>query len=347
VGGSETYIIEMARYIQKHGHFQVIVFCNCLQQSTFEEVEYIPLDKYPPFSANAKIDTCIISRFSEYIPVALHSNTDNVYLVLHDLTPSGLVIPIHDKLKKIFCLSEWHVGYFTERFPQFKDRTTHFYYGVTFGKSYAKDTFEKLGLAQPFPKVANKFIYSSFPNRGLLQLLQIWPRIIEKYSNASLHIYSDVNGKWVNSVEPEMMQQIKLILSQLLPEERKMNITCYGWVSKDVLSESWATSEYWLYPCTFMETFCLTAVEAALSKTLAITNGLAALQNTVGDRGVCIEGDTTTSEWQYKAINQLFSFMEDKLKREKVIERNYEWASKLTWESQANKLLNEHILQHN
>jgi hypothetical protein len=264
---------------------------------------------------------------------------------LHDLTPSGLVIPIHDKLKKIFCLSEWHVGYFTERFPQFKDRTTHFYYGVTFGKSYAKGTFSKVGLAQPLGKVANKFIYSSFPNRGLLQLLQMWPRIIEKYSNASLHIYSDVNGKWVNSVEPLMMQQIRELLSQLTLEEKKMNITCYGWVGKDVLSESWATAEYWLYPCTFMETFCLTAVEAALSKTLAITNGLAALQNTVGDRGVCIEGDASSSEWQDKALDQLFSFMEDRSKREKVIERNYEWASKLTWESQANKLLNEHIFQ--
>jgi hypothetical protein len=243
-------------------------------------------------------------------------------------------------------LSEWHVGYFTERFPQFKDRTTHFYYGVTFGKSDAKDSFPKVADSLlHFPKVENKFIYSSFPNRGLLQLLQMWPRIIEKYSNASLHIYSDVNGKWVNSVEPLMMQKIRELLSQLMREEMKMNIVYHGWVSKSVLAESWATSEYWLYPCTFMETFCLTAVEAALSKTLAITNGLAALQNTVSDRGVCIEGDATTSEWQDKALEQLFSFMEDKSKREKVIQKNYEWASKLTWENQANKLLSEHILQ--
>jgi len=359
VGGSETYIIEMARYIQKHGHFQVIVFCNCLKQSTFEGVEYIPLEQYSPFSANAKIHTCIISRFSEYVPVAIHSNTDNIYLVLHDLTPSGLVIPIHDKLKKIFCLSEWHVGYFTERFPQFIDRTTHFYYGATFPKNREKSE-EKMviELDQPFPeatlskvedsllqfsKVEKKFIYSSFPNRGLLQLLQMWPKIYSKYPNASLHIYSDVNGKWVNSVEPVMMQQIRALLSQLLSE--KMNITCYGWVSKSVLAEAWTTAEYWFYPCTFMETFCLTAVEAALSKTVAITNGLAALQNTVSDRGICIEGDAETSEWQERALSILFFIMEDKNAREKLIEANYEWASKLTWESQANKLLNEHILQ--
>jgi len=363
IGGSETYIIEMARYIQKHGHFQVVVFCNCLKHSTFEGVEYIPLSQYPPFAANIPIHTCIVSRFSEYIPVAIYGKVTNLHLVLHDLTPSGLIIPIHDKLKKIYCLSEWHVEYFLKIFPQFKDRTTHFYYGVTatFEKSGAKNNEESLlhfpkvdDLAQPFPKVEesllhfpkveNKFIYSSFPNRGLLQLLQMWPKIVERYPEANLHIYSDVNGKWVNSVEPVMMQQIRDLLSELMLKEMKMNITCYGWVSKSVLSESWATSEYWLYPCTFMETFCLTAVEAALSKTLAITNGLAALQNTVGDRGVCIEGDTTTQEWQDEALTQLFSIMEDAPKREKVIQRNYEWASKLTWESQANKLLREHIL---
>lgn len=365
VGGSETYIIEMSRYIQQHGHFQVVVFCNCLKQSTFEGVDYIPLELYPSFSANIQIHTCIVSRFSEYIPVALHGKTDNVYLVLHDLTPSGLIIPIHDKLKKIFCLSEWHVGYFLNMFPQFKDRTTHFYYGSTFStfeKSGAKTDTKKLvtfadnsllhfpkvdDLAQPFPKVVkveNKFIYSSFPNRGLLQLLQMWPKIVERYPEASLHIYSDVNGKWVNSVEPAMMQQIRDILSLLLIPEKKMNIICYGWVSKSVLAESWATSEYWLYPCTFMETFCLTAVEAALSRTLAITNGLAALQNTVGNRGVCIEGDTSTQEWQDKALLSLFSIMENKSTREELIEQNYKWASAMSWETQANKLLMEHIL---
>jgi uncharacterized protein (UPF0218 family) len=92
-----------------------------------------------------------------------------------------------------------------------------------------------------------------------------------------------------------------------------------------------------------METFCLTAVEAALSKTLAITNGLAALQNTVGDRGICIEGDASTNEWQEKALFELFSIMEDKTKREELIESNHKWASTLSWESQAEKLTKEHL----
>lgn len=349
IGGSETYIIEMARHIQKQGHFKVIVFCNCIQQSIFEGVEYIPIIYYPPFAANVDIHTCIVSRFTEYIPPAIHGKAKNLYLVLHDLTPSGVVLPLHKKFKKVFCLSEWHVGYFLNIFPQFKDITVPFYYGIDVNKFDNEISINEserpksniyMQIIETVQKTQNKFIYSSFPNRGLLQLLQMWPKIYDKYPDASLHIYSDVNGKWANSVAGDLMTQIKELLSNL----KNHNIHYHGWVNKTELAESWKTSEYWLYPCTFMETFCLTAVEAALSKTLAITNGLAALQNTVGDRGICIEGDASTLEWQEKALFELFSIMENKTKREEVIERNYAWASRLSWESQAEKLVREHII---
>jgi len=59
VGGSETYIIEMARYIQKRGDYKVLVFCNCIQQSVFEEVEYIPIAQFMPFAKSKFIHTCI------------------------------------------------------------------------------------------------------------------------------------------------------------------------------------------------------------------------------------------------------------------------------------------------
>lgn len=82
-----------------------------------------------------------------------------------------------------------------------------------------------------------------------------------------------------------------------------------------------------------------------MTKTLAITNGLAALQNTVGDRGVCIEGDPLSNEWKGLALSKVFYYMDEKNRREKLelLERNYQWSSNLTWENQANKLLNLYI----
>jgi hypothetical protein len=96
-----------------------------------------------------------------------------------------------------------------------------------------------------------------------------------------------------------------------------------------------------------METFCLTALEAALTKTLVITNNLAALQNTVGNRGAIIKGEPKDAEWQENALIKIKKFLDPKNKdiKNKLIEINYEWASKLSWENQSKKLLDEHILQ--
>lgn len=347
VGGSETYIIEMARYIQRQGYFKVVVFCNCIVQSIFEDVDYIPIDDFYSFIKTVFVHTCIISRFSEYIPTAIHGNSENVYLVLHDLTPSGCIIPLHQKLKKIFCLSEWHVDYFTNLFPQCKHLTVPFYYGIDqTPKNQKKQTKQK-----------NKFIYSSFPNRGLLPLLQMWSRIVERFPDASLHIYSDIDGEWVNSVAKDQMDQIRDILTEknALPaqnnetgvnNENNENIYYHGWVNKSNLYEAWQTSEYWLYPCTFMETFCLTALEAALYKTCVITNGIAALENTVGNRGIIVPGDPMAQKWQTTALSKLFEIMENNEKREKLINKNYNWAVQLSWENQAEKLMNDYLSQN-
>lgn len=189
VGGSETYIIEHARYIQTSGLFDVYVFCNCEKEEHFEGVIYKPLGDYYSFIKQNYIHTCIVSRFSEYLPVTFQGLTENVYIVVHDLTPSGIVIPIDKKLKKIFCLTEWHVEYFTNIFPSLKDITVPFYYGIDVEK------FKTDIVPKPY-----NFIYSSFPNRGLLPLLQMWPKIYEYQPFASLHIYCDLDGKWVNEV---------------------------------------------------------------------------------------------------------------------------------------------------
>ena len=346
VGGSETYIIEHSRHIQKSGLFDVYVFCNCLEEENFEGVIYKPLSDYYSFIKQNYIHTCIVSRYSEYLPVTFKGWTENVYLVVHDLTPTGIVIPLDKKLKKIFCLTEWHVDYFTQIFPSLKNITVPFYYGIDFSKFKNENiTFngqnDNISLKQDY-----KFIYSSFPNRGLLELLQMWPKIYEFQPLASLHIYCDIDGKWVNQVEGEMMNKIRQLFIEYGVHQNKMNIYYHGWVNKQTLSEAWLSSDIWFYPCTFMETFCLTALEAALTKTLVITNNLAALQNTVGHRGVIIKGEPNEPEWQEKALSKIKKYLDPEnihLKNE-LIERNYEWASKLSWASQANKLLDQHIL---
>jgi predicted O-methyltransferase YrrM len=341
VGGSETYIIEMARYIQKHGKFQVIVFCNCEKEEIFEDVEYKNLSIFSNFVNDNYIHHCMVSRYTEYLPLCFSGKTENVYLVLHDLGPSGNVIPINPKLKQVFCLTEWHVSYFTDRFKQLSHLTVPLYYGIDFTKFKSSQSIQK----EPF-----KFIYSSFPNRGLLPLLKMWPKIYSLNNQTSLHIYSDVNGKWVNETSPEQMKEIK----HLLKEYTNLNINYHGWVDKKTLANAWLSSDIWFYPCIFMETFCLTALEAALTKTLVFTNDLAALQNTVEDRGIVIPGNPLEKEWQDKAIEKISLYFSSYSKDNgrhilynNYRQKNYNWASSLSWENQANKLLEKYVLPNN
>jgi predicted O-methyltransferase YrrM/tetratricopeptide (TPR) repeat protein len=320
VGGSETYIIEIARWIQKAGRFQCVVFCKCEKPELFEGVQYIPLSVYPEYIMKNKIHTAIVSRFSEYIPLTYVGFIDNVYLVLHDLGPSGLVIPMHNKLKKVLCLTNWHVEHFLKNFPAFEGKTEAFYYGID------RARFDVSGDNH---KVPNSFIYSSFPNRGLLPLLQMWPAIKKAIPDATLNVYSDVNGKWVNEVAKEQMDEIRRILAGGGLE----GVTVHGWVSKADLAVAWRRADIWLYPCIFQETFCLTALEAAATKTLAIGAPLAALQETIGDRGILVEGDPMTAEWQSRALKELLAVLGDGERRASLIARNYEWACSISWKT--------------
>jgi hypothetical protein len=73
---------------------------------------------------------------------------------------------------------------------------------------------------------------------------------------------------------------------------------------------------------------------------------LAALNNTVGNRGILIPGDPTTEEWQNSALTTLMTYMTSSFSQKKndLVEKNYQWAKQLSWKKQATRLLNEHLL---
>jgi predicted O-methyltransferase YrrM len=333
MGGSETFVIEIARYLQKSGYFQVVVFCRCEGNDIFEGVEYRKLEEYYTYIFNNNIHTCIIGRYSEYLPISIKSNIENIYMIAHDLDFTGNVIPNDNKLKNIFCLSEWHVEYFSKFYPLLQNKIKPFGYGID-PKLFE---FKTKTNTESYPV----FIYSSFPIRGLLPLLQMWSKIIEKYPKAVLNIHSDVNGWWSNSMRPEEMNKIKDLLSLY---KNNPSVIYHGWTSKNKLVESWTNSDICFYPCTYLETFCHTMLEAAISKTLIVTTDLGALKNTVADRGILLDGNFYDLEFQDKALEELFKIIEDKDKWNYLIEKNYNWVTNLTWENRANTLLQEYIL---
>ena len=313
VGGAETWVIETARNLKKISNYQVIVFCKTDSFELFEDTEYRPLSTFHDFLSNNIVKHCVISRYTEYIPTAINSYCETVSVIFHDLLSPELVIPVHPKLKYVFGLTDWHCEYIRSIFPVFSDKIKKINYGI-----------DKISLEE---KVKNSFIYSSFPNRGLVILLRMWPRIREILPDATLNIYCNLDQEWVNKVAPNDILEIKkLLLFQ-------KGVRNHGWVNKETLSEAWKKAEYWFYPCKFQETFCLTAFEAAISKTFVISNNLAGLSETIGDRGLIIHGDATSEEWQDLVLEQIKT-LNNEIK-ENLIEKNYQYVLDHSWLDQS------------
>jgi glycosyltransferase involved in cell wall biosynthesis len=276
LGGSETWIIETARNL-KHS-FNVVVFCNTDKSEMYDGVGYNPVTRFHEFIASTPVEYCVVSRFTEYVPVALKGLAKNVGVIFHDLILPETIIPVDPKIKWLLGLTEWHQNRIKEIFPAFN--VGYINYGIDFHETPAH------------AKVRNSFIYSSFPNRGLVVLLEMWCDIKRVIPDATLSVYCNLEQDWVNQVAPETMKNVKKMINQ-------PGITNYGWVSKQTLMRAWSSADYWLYPCTFEETFCLTALEAAVTRTFVITNGLAALSETA-KHGITVEGNPLTAEWKLR-----------------------------------------------
>ena len=336
VGGSESYIIEMSRNISKceEYDYDVYVFCNNEQDEVFEGVNYRNIDTLVDFMNKNVVDVAIVSRFTEYYPLCLKNNIDQIYIVLHDLGPSVNFIPESPRLKRIFCVSEWHKKFYCGYYPNKEYLIDALPNGVNM------DSWRKIPGGK---KKKQSFIYSSFADRGLINLLRNFDRIKKVMPNATLDIFCNLDNKLLNEGKPELVKKIRELINS------DDSIICHGFVKKDKLKEYWLRADYWLYPCTFLETFCITALEAATSRTLAISNGLAALEDTVGDRGICVPGDATTSEWWDQIIDEL-TFLETteegKRRKKSLLDKNHQWSLNLDWKLLAKRFMDDYVVKN-
>ena len=317
IGGSETFTIKYAEWLSKD--YITTVCCNCTKERRYNNVDYININNLPIFLTNNHIDYAIINRNPEYIYLLDEAKVNNIYFVAHDIAIPGQIIPVPKSLKKLLCISNWAKEQYSN---VFKSIDIEKFGAVSYGIDTSK--FEN------YPIQKHSFIYSSFANRGLLELLKMFPKIVERYPDAKLNVFCDLENNWLLTNYKDMVEQIKILLAK-----HKNFVTNYGWVNQKVLNTFWSKTHIWLYPCTFAETCCLTAYEAAASYTLAITNDLGALPE---HSNVVINGDPRSETWQDITISKLFCILEDDKLYNKLITDNYNWVHK---EKNFNKVVSD------
>lgn len=174
-----------------------------------------------------------------------------------------------------------------------------------------------------------KFIYSSSPDRGLDTLCYLWPFIQQNLPGATLDVfYGMVHHN----------QQTKDQIYKLMAQP---GITYHGRVSQPLLRDYFNKADIWFYPTKFSESFCITALEAQLTKTVVVTTRLAGLIDTIGDRGILIDGDAYTREYRVQALNEVVNILKDTDRRQQMVDRAHQWAITQTWEQRAKEWMYE------
>lgn len=177
----------------------------------------------------------------------------------------------------------------------------------------------------------HKLFYGSSYDRGLDIVLRLWPRILDKFPDATLDIcYGwDLFDKGYAD-NPERMQW-KEKMNKLMEQK---NIVHHGRIGQKELAKVRSECGIWAYPTYFAEIFCITAIECQLSGLVPVTMNAFALSETVG-AGAKIDGDIYDEETQDAWLEALFEYMGDVDKWEAESKKAQEFAKDYSWSNVA------------
>jgi len=316
VYGSEISAIKLCEQFTKY--YTVFIFCVCKEEIIHNNVRYQHISKYTQFQNLYPVDILIVSRFIHFF-LEFRCLAKKVYYLLHDARvhnywrEKSLIdcgSPIFHNLianfNKIICVSNWHKQYFCNF--------------VNVPSNYVKiipNGFESKNFNVDFSKkIKNRFIYCSDPDRGLIILLKMFPKILKVFPDATLDIY------FHKIQNPTILDLIN---------NAGEHIKFKGKLKQSDLAKELCKSDVWFYPNLYShETFCLCALEAMAGGNLVIARKYSGLVQTIGDSGILIDEHTPEKfeEKSFKIIKKVLDNQDMKRKFQRLAIKRaniYKW----------------------
>lgn len=306
VGGSETALIEVAKHLTKKTGRRVIVFNNREGKKICKSrVEYRPSQE-------------MYEYFTKYLPdmhIAWRHNvklTDApTYLWCHDLFTPGAENHKHYDLH--ICLSEFHKNYVmsNQNIPGEKIILTR--NGVN------KDRF-----SESVKKNENKIIWPNSPDRGLERAIEIMDIARKTRPDLELHVFYGLD----NLYKYGMAQRADELKSMMAVRPW---IKYVGNVDQKRLAREMQESAVWLYPANFIESYCITAIEALYAKCFPLARELGALKDTLKeahDKGMArlLYLNAETQEQKEAWAKELLYILDNKLwEKIDISDKDYSW----------------------
>lgn len=255
IGGSETAVVEMSRELARLTGRNVHVFNNRNDTKEYGKVKYFPAANLPGYLAQYKPGVHIAWRHNIKLTNA------PTYLWCHDLSVPGLEAPNYDH---VMALSDFHKKFLTNLVGVPKDKIIVTRNGID----------PKRFFFEPPPKVPAKVIWSSSPDRGLKRALKVMDQVVKIIPDAELYSFYGFD----NMLKMGKDKEVKELQQMIDKRPWAMHL---GNVSKEELTKHMQSSEVWLYPTNFLETYCITAIEAVCSKTFPVVRAWGALNDTL------------------------------------------------------------------
>lgn len=291
-------------------------------------LHFHPLSAYDEYCATHQIDLLVVSRYPQLLRSG--ANIGRAFLWCHDVVPMGdlpLLFPL--KTLTVLGLSNWHCAQLRDHFADRK--------AVEIRKTsngIQTELYKERG--EPWErKVRNRFIYSSAIYRGLQTVLECWPLIRARLPDATLHVYAD----FASPLVVKQMPQLGALVLQKATSLREEGVVLRGCVGQRALRDAFYEAEIWFYPTEFEETYCITALEAQASGALCVYTPVAALEETVGDRGIRLPTrETCVKERYLPEITRIVCDCATNVKEDKLVSLRANarrWAMQQDWKNVA------------
>ena len=262
VGGSEEAVIYIARTLASAG-YDVRVYADPIASDIGTisiDSGFLTWQHYSCFDVTQELDIFISWRYAASIMLGLHAKQR--FLWIHDLI-DPYVFPTRywDKVTGIFVQSEFHREFILQ-------------YAIDNSNVYVVPNGVYMSNNCHGPNHNDIFVYGSSPNRGLEEVLKVWPAIKRFIPTATLEVYYGFNA----NVDIQLGRQMgssytnwKQKLLRLLGQE---GVYYKQTVDHNTLMTAYSRTGFILYPTYFQETGCITIMKAMACGSIPITSRL-------------------------------------------------------------------------
>lgn len=262
LGGSQTWILEIAKEFEKH-NWHVVIFANINELVIINNIEYIPLKWFKNRFSFQVFDLTIFSRGIICFDLI---KSKRKYLILHDMGVARLIQPYDiNKIDRIYILSQYAKDYVKN----------NVFTNISDDKFYLTHNGIDYNLYKNINQKENSMVWSSCKERGFDFFVEfVLPQIIKSIPDFILHVCSYNNYTYDN-----------------INDSIKNNLKFHGKLSKRDLANLQCKSKIWCYPNLgytnkdgsniFGETFCITAVENLIANNIIIAGNYGGIQTTL------------------------------------------------------------------